>query len=69
MILVMSLTYLGEMLSMGNLLNSHEPLQREIIFSLHGMNGNHYAIPTACVSQQNTETYIHTLVYICLYLS
>ncbi|KAK7372128.1 hypothetical protein VNO80_05497 [Phaseolus coccineus] len=55
-------TNLGEMLSMGNLLNVHESIQREIIFSLHGMNGNHYAIPTASVSQQNIETY---RMYIC----
>ncbi|WVY89455.1 hypothetical protein V8G54_034969 [Vigna mungo] len=51
-----------KVLSMGNLLNGHEPIQREIIFSLHGVNGNHYAIPTATVSQQNIETY---RMYIC----
>ncbi|XP_017430276.2 uncharacterized protein LOC108338091 isoform X1 [Vigna angularis] len=51
-----------KVLSMGNLLNGHEPIQREIIFSLHGVNGNHYAIPTATVSQQNVETY---RMYIC----
>ena len=33
-----------KVLSMGNLLNGHEPVVREIIFSLRdGMNGNHYA--------------------------
>ncbi|XP_014489855.1 rab3 GTPase-activating protein catalytic subunit isoform X4 [Vigna radiata var. radiata] len=51
-----------KVLSMGNLLNGHEPIQREIIFSLHGVNGNHYAIPTATVSLQNIETY---RMYIC----
>ncbi|XP_027940899.1 rab3 GTPase-activating protein catalytic subunit-like isoform X1 [Vigna unguiculata] len=51
-----------KVLSMGNLLNGHEPIRREIIFSVHGVNGNHYAIPTATVSQQNVETY---RMYIC----
>ncbi|TKY56514.1 Rab3 GTPase-activating protein catalytic subunit [Spatholobus suberectus] len=52
-----------KVLSMGNLLNGHEPILREIIFSLHdGVNGNHYATPTASVSQQKIETY---RMYIC----
>lgn len=47
-----------KVLSMGNLLNGHEPMQREIIFSLHdGVSDNHYAARTASVSQQEIETY------------
>lgn len=52
-----------KVLSMGNLLNGHEPILREIIFSLHDVvNGNHYATHTTSVSQQNIETY---RMYIC----
>ncbi|KAK7321376.1 hypothetical protein VNO77_31967 [Canavalia gladiata] len=52
-----------KVLSMGNLLNGHEPILREIIFSLHdGANNNRYATPAASVSQQQIETY---RMYIC----
>ncbi|KAK7385566.1 hypothetical protein VNO78_31290 [Psophocarpus tetragonolobus] len=52
-----------KVLSMGNLLNGHEPILREIIFSLHdGVNSNHYATPVASVSQQKIPTY---RMYIC----
>ncbi|RDX95002.1 Rab3 GTPase-activating protein catalytic subunit [Mucuna pruriens] len=52
-----------KVLSMGNLLNGHEPIVREIIFSLRDrMNGNHYAAPSGSVSQQEVETY---RMYIC----
>ncbi|XP_027329176.1 rab3 GTPase-activating protein catalytic subunit-like isoform X3 [Abrus precatorius] len=44
-----------KVLSMGNLLNGHEPILREIIFTLHdGVKGNHYA---ASVSKQKIETH------------
>ncbi|CAJ1970667.1 unnamed protein product [Sphenostylis stenocarpa] len=46
-----------KVLSMGNLLNGHEPILRETIFSVHGMNGNHYATSTTCVSERKIETY------------
>ncbi|XP_015932019.1 uncharacterized protein LOC107458326 isoform X1 [Arachis duranensis] len=49
--------------SMGNLLNGHEPMVREIIFSLHdGVSNNHYAAPNASVSEQEIDTY---RMYIC----
>ncbi|KAI4305343.1 hypothetical protein L6164_028714 [Bauhinia variegata] len=47
-----------KVLSMGNLLNGHEPILREIIFSLRDwVNGNHYASHTSSVSQPEMETY------------
>lgn len=47
-----------KVLSMGNLLNGHEPFLREIIFSLHDrVNGNHYAARSASVSRQEIESY------------
>ncbi|GLT71507.1 hypothetical protein SLA2020_435210 [Shorea laevis] len=47
-----------KVLSMGNLLNGHEPVLREIIFSLRDtVSGNHYAAPTPTVYQQEIETY------------
>ncbi|KAI5408541.1 uncharacterized protein LOC127084496 isoform X1 [Lathyrus oleraceus] len=52
-----------KVLSMGNLLNGHEPILREIIFSLHDkVSGNHYAARSGSVSQQDIETY---RMYIC----
>ncbi|XP_057428857.1 uncharacterized protein LOC130722215 isoform X3 [Lotus japonicus] len=52
-----------KVLSMGNLLNGHEPILREIIFSLRDRwNGNHYAARGGSVSQQEIETY---RMYIC----
>ncbi|KAK7387265.1 hypothetical protein VNO78_27923 [Psophocarpus tetragonolobus] len=52
-----------KVLSMGNLLNGHEPILREIIFSLRDrVNGNHYAARRGSVSQQEIETY---RMYIC----
>lgn len=48
-----------KVLSMGNLLNGHEPILREIIFSLRDrVSGNHYAARSSTsVSQQEIETY------------
>ncbi|XP_058787815.1 uncharacterized protein LOC131662133 isoform X4 [Vicia villosa] len=52
-----------KVLSMGNLLNGHEPILREIIFSLYDkVSGNHYAARSDSVSQQDIETY---RMYIC----
>ncbi|XP_020205656.1 rab3 GTPase-activating protein catalytic subunit isoform X3 [Cajanus cajan] len=54
-----------KVLSMGNLINGHEPMKREIIFSMHddGANGNHYAThTTTSVCEQKIETY---RMYIC----
>ncbi|XP_061353465.1 uncharacterized protein LOC133298227 [Gastrolobium bilobum] len=52
-----------KVLSMGNLLNGHEPILREIIFSLRDrVDGNHYAARSGSVSQQEIETY---RMYIC----
>ncbi|XP_019439248.1 PREDICTED: rab3 GTPase-activating protein catalytic subunit-like isoform X2 [Lupinus angustifolius] len=52
-----------KVLSMGNLLNGHEPIVREIIFSLRdSVSGNHYAACGGSVSQQEIETY---RTYIC----
>ncbi|KAL2333006.1 hypothetical protein Fmac_014219 [Flemingia macrophylla] len=52
-----------KVLSMGNLLNGHEPIVREIVFSLRDrVNGNHYAARSGSVSQQEIETY---RMYIC----
>lgn len=52
-----------KVLSMGNLLNGHEPIVREIIFSLRDrVSGNHYAARSGNVSQQEIQTY---RMYIC----
>ncbi|CAJ1960459.1 unnamed protein product [Sphenostylis stenocarpa] len=52
-----------KVLSMGNLLNGHEPIIREIIFSLRDkVTGNHYAARSGSVSQQEIQTY---RMYIC----
>lgn len=43
---------------MGNLLNGHEPILREIIFSMTDhINGNHYAAHNSKVHEQDIETY------------
>uniref|UniRef100_A0A2P2M4T8 Rab3 GTPase-activating protein catalytic subunit n=1 Tax=Rhizophora mucronata TaxID=61149 RepID=A0A2P2M4T8_RHIMU len=52
-----------KVLSMGNLLNGHEPVVREIIFSVRdAFNSNHYAANTPRSFQQEMETY---RMYIC----
>lgn len=52
-----------KVLSMGNLLNGHEPILREIIFSMRDrVMGNHYASRTPGLHQQEIETY---RMYIC----
>ncbi|XP_027337979.1 rab3 GTPase-activating protein catalytic subunit [Abrus precatorius] len=52
-----------KVLSMGNLLNGHEPILREIIFWLRDrVNSNHYAARSGSISQQEIETY---RMYIC----
>ncbi|KAL5748150.1 hypothetical protein ACOSQ2_025447 [Xanthoceras sorbifolium] len=52
-----------KVLSMGNLLNGHEPILREIIFTINDhVNGSHYATHTPSVHQEEIETY---RMYIC----
>ncbi|KAJ4840509.1 hypothetical protein Tsubulata_000446 [Turnera subulata] len=52
-----------KVLSMGNLLNGHEPIIREIIFSKRdGLRNHQYASPSSRAFQQDTETY---RMYIC----
>ncbi|TXG73551.1 hypothetical protein EZV62_002130 [Acer yangbiense] len=52
-----------KVLSMGNLLNGHEPILREIIFSMNDhVNGSHYATHTPSVHQKEIDTY---RMYIC----
>ncbi|KAK4274842.1 hypothetical protein QN277_018012 [Acacia crassicarpa] len=47
-----------KVLSMGNLLNGHEPILREIIFTLcDEVNGNHYAGRDAGSSQNELKSY------------
>ncbi|KAM2288175.1 hypothetical protein EV2_029993 [Malus domestica] len=47
-----------KVLSLGNLLNGHEPILREIIFSKRDtVNGNHYAAQTFKIYQETVETY------------
>ncbi|KAJ0084916.1 hypothetical protein Patl1_31031 [Pistacia atlantica] len=47
-----------KVLSMGNLLNGHEPVLREIIFSMNDhANNSHYAANTPGVYQEEIETY------------
>ncbi|KAJ7964238.1 Rab3 GTPase-activating protein catalytic subunit like [Quillaja saponaria] len=48
-----------KVLSMGNLLNGHEPMLREIIFCMRDrVRGNHYAThDTQGISEQEIETY------------
>lgn len=52
-----------KVLSMGNLLNGHEPVLREIIFSMNDhANNSHYAAKSPGLRQQEIETY---RMYIC----
>ncbi|MED6179625.1 hypothetical protein PIB30_002450 [Stylosanthes scabra] len=53
-----------KVLSMGNLLNGHEPIVREIVFSMRDQaTGNHYAAHSGCFShKKEIETY---RMYIC----
>ncbi|KAF8397225.1 hypothetical protein HHK36_016135 [Tetracentron sinense] len=52
-----------KVLSMGNLLNGHEPILREIIFSMRdSMSGSHYRDHTPRSSSQEIETH---RMYIC----
>ncbi|XP_050220948.1 uncharacterized protein LOC126671238 isoform X2 [Mercurialis annua] len=52
-----------KVLSMGNLLNGHEPIVREIIFSMHdSLSNHHYAAQTPKGIEQDIETY---RMYIC----
>ncbi|KAK3009248.1 hypothetical protein RJ639_015120, partial [Escallonia herrerae] len=52
-----------KVLSMGNLLNGHEPILREIIFSLRDrVTGGYYAASTPWGHQQEIETY---RMYLC----
>ena len=48
-----------KVLSMGNLLNGHEPLQREIIFSVQERISNgHYSSPTPlCTDDEQIQTH------------
>ncbi|KAI9118123.1 hypothetical protein K1719_010455 [Acacia pycnantha] len=47
-----------KVLSMGNLLNGHEPILREIIFTLcDEVNGNHYAVRDSGSSQNELKSY------------
>ncbi|XP_011101652.1 rab3 GTPase-activating protein catalytic subunit isoform X2 [Sesamum indicum] len=52
-----------KVLSMGNLLNGHEPIFREIIFSKRDhVSGSYYSAPTPNLFQQDIETY---RMYVC----
>ncbi|XP_073118917.1 uncharacterized protein [Henckelia pumila] len=52
-----------KVLSLGNLLNGHEPILREIIFSKRDrVEGSYYAAGTPKVYQQEVETY---RMYVC----
>ncbi|XP_022755544.1 rab3 GTPase-activating protein catalytic subunit isoform X3 [Durio zibethinus] len=52
-----------KVLSMGNVLNGHEPILREIIFSKRdSTSGSHYAVSSPRGYQQEIETY---RMYIC----
>ncbi|KAK9940853.1 hypothetical protein M0R45_017493 [Rubus argutus] len=52
-----------KVLSLGNLLNGHEPVLREIIFSKRDkVSGNHYAARTPSAYQEELETY---RMYVC----
>lgn len=47
-----------KVLSMGNLLNGHEPILREIIFSKRDhVRGSYYAASSPKLHQQDIETY------------
>ncbi|KAL8518137.1 hypothetical protein ACS0TY_009479 [Phlomoides rotata] len=52
-----------KVLSMGNLLNGHEPILREIIFSKRdSVSGSYYAASSSKLNQQEIETY---RMYVC----
>ncbi|XP_058075086.1 uncharacterized protein LOC131223649 [Magnolia sinica] len=52
-----------KVLSMGNLLNGHEPIHREIIFSVYDdMSGGHYGDNSSLGSRREIETH---RMYIC----
>lgn len=52
-----------KVLSMGNLLNGHEPTQREIIFSINdGVSNGHYGSEISVTGDEEVETY---RMYIC----
>lgn len=52
-----------KVLSMGNLLNGHEPILREIIFSKRdGVSGSYYSASSQKINQQEMETY---RMYVC----
>lgn len=47
-----------KVLSMGNLLNGHEPIQREIVFSvLEKLSNGHYSSPTPLCTDEQIETH------------
>lgn len=47
-----------KVLSMGNLLNGHEPIQREIVFSvLENLSNGHYSSPTPLCTDEQIETH------------
>uniref|UniRef100_A0ACD5XKJ0 Uncharacterized protein n=1 Tax=Avena sativa TaxID=4498 RepID=A0ACD5XKJ0_AVESA len=47
-----------KVLSMGNLLNGHEPIQREIVFSvLEKLSNGHYSSPTLLCTDEQIETH------------
>ena len=47
-----------KVLSMGNLLNGHEPILREIVFSMRDRaSGSHYAVGSPRGYQQEIDTY------------
>ncbi|XP_031745160.1 rab3 GTPase-activating protein catalytic subunit isoform X2 [Cucumis sativus] len=47
-----------KVLSMGNLFNGHEPMLREIVFSLRDrVNGNHYADSTPTAQEEEIDTH------------
>lgn len=47
-----------KVLSMGNLFNGHEPILREIVFSLRDrVNGNHYADSTPTAREEEIDTH------------
>ncbi|GMI84043.1 hypothetical protein like AT5G58510 [Hibiscus trionum] len=56
-----------KVLSMGNLLNGHEPIRREVIFSKRdSSNDHHYAVSTRRGTRMNYQQEIETYrMYIC----
>jgi Rab3 GTPase-activating protein catalytic subunit len=52
-----------KVLSMGNLLNGHEPTHREIIFSVNdAVSNGHYGSKISVIGNKEVETY---RMYIC----